>query len=609
MSNDNIDALFHLPSRELKALSFSKVDKTSIERWTQNLPTGDMGKSTRLLYLAIKEVCELQTTPAIRMELIEALRPSIHVACKGLKKNYMNQPVILPEEPRKIANLCNALQSYLAMSYVITACQCSEKMGSLLKKPTTLMSRAIYHALLEYTGILIRNYLLYRPDAQNFWKHTHRLYQLAHKYKLHTLPQVDDEHENGTKSIEQSYMQLLLWGCIKANQLRQDDIGRLKQHMRTWSGLVKLAALDKSQDSAFVVDPKMDTPPVYQKFYQGSYNPACTSLNTSELIKALEQLSAPLLQKKSGLSPNLINHLILAWGVFTGRTFMRLESNSELALCIGLSTTHYYLGNQKPFAEFVYGNNPPKKSGAAAAKFKEGVRREDKLDVWDESVYGTTKKSQAQVTMESIDYHIRSGGQSMMTFTGSDKEKYQDYKVAVVNMSPAGYCLEWDKNIPHSIKAGEIIGVMEDHHKSWNIGAIRWVRQSKEKSLQIGVELLSPNAIPYGARISDSEGKPQSDFMRVLALPEIKTAGQPSSLLTPAVSFKPGQTILLANDGQEQTIELQKLISSSGSYLQFTYKAVKTLATTSSSGKIDFSLDGEVGGGVDNDLDSVWELL
>lgn len=605
MGDTNIDALFHLPPRELKALTFSRADKASIEEWTQNLPKADMGKSTRMLYLAIKEVCELQTTPANRMVLIEALRPSIHLACKGLKKNYMNQPVILPEQPRKIANLSHALQSHLAIAYVITACQCSEKMGKLLKKPTILLSQAIYHAMLEYTSILIRNYLLYRPDAPNFWKHIHRLYQLAHKYKLHPLPQIDDEHENGTISIDQSYMQLLLWGCIKANQLRQDDINRLKQNMREWSGQVKLAALDKTQDSAFVIDPKMDTPPVYQKFYQGRYNTNCTSLDTGELIRTLEQLSAPLLQKKSGLSTNLINHLILAWGVFTGRTFMRLEANSQLALCIGLSTTHYYLGDEKPFGEFVYGGKPPKKAGASTAKFKEGTRTADKLDVWDESVYGTTKKSEAQVTMESIDYHIRSGGQSMMTFTGSDKEKYQDYKVAVVNMSPGGYCLEWDKNIPHTIKAGEIIGVMEDHHNTWNIGAIRWVRQSKEKSLQIGVELLSPNAIPYGARISDSEGNPQSDFMRVLALPEIKTAGQPCSILTPAVSFKPGQTVLLASNGKEQTVELKKLIGSSGSYLQFTYKGVKTLAQPPSSGNI----DGSIGDGEDSDLDSVWELL
>ena len=514
----------------------------------------------------------------------------------------------LPEQPRKIANLCQALQTHLATGYVITACQCSEKMGNLLKKPTALMASAIYCALAEYGNLLLRDYLLYRPTSDGFWKSIHRLFQLARKYNLHTLPQTNNDLEDTQSSIEHCYMQLLLWGCIKANQLRQDDISRLKNHVWEWARLVKLAALDKSAESAFVVDPSMDIPPVYQKFYRGKYHPACQSLNTDELTEKLKQLSAPLVQKQAGLSSNLINHLILAWSVFTGRTFMRLEANSELSLCIGLTTTHYYLTNKKPFAELIFGDEIPQEHAKAAktAEFKEQLRASEKLDVWDQSVFGTQTKSDAQITMESIDYHIRQGGNSMMTFTGSDKEKYQDYQVSVVNMSPGGYCLEWDNNvIPYAIKAGELIGVKEEHHNSWNIGSIRWVRQNKEKSLQIGVELLSPNAIPFGARIADFEGNPKSDFMRVLILPEIKTTGQPSTLLTPALSFKPGQYVLLACDGNEQCIELKKIISSTGSYFQFTYEEVKTLASPGSSGKI-----GEPGGKSDeSDLDSVWNIL
>ena len=482
--SNNIENLFDLPSRELKALSFSRPDKTSIENWVNSLPVADVSKSTRMLYIAIKEVCEFDTSAATRLELLDALRPAIHYACDGLRKSYIHQPIILPEQPRKIANLCQALQNYLATGYVIAACQCNEKMGSIIKKPTQLMAHAIYNALIEYGNILMRDYLLYRPSNDRFWKNVHRLFQLARKYNLHVLPQTNNALEDKNSSIEHCYMQLLLWGCIKANQMRQDDILRLEKHLWSWSRLVKLAVLDKSHESAFVVDPTSDLPPIYQKFYKGKYPPSCQSLNTDALIENLKQLSAPLAQKQSGLTSNLINHLILAWGVFTGRTFMRLEANSELALCIGLTTTHYFLANQKPFSEFIYGDNPPPKAPAAAAsQFKEQLRPNQKLDVWDESLFGTTAKSEAQVTMESIDFHIRNGGNSMMTFTGSDKEKYQDFKVSVVNMSPGGYCLEWDNDIPHTIKAGEIIGVKEDHHNTWNIGSIRWVRQNKEKSL------------------------------------------------------------------------------------------------------------------------------
>lgn len=604
MKGQNVEELFRLPKRELKSLSFCRADKQSMQQWVEGLPKADMGKSTRYLYQAIKEVCELDTSPQVRMDLIEVLRPSIHFACKGLRKHFINQQVILPEQPRKIANLCQALQTYLATGYLITACQCSEKMGKLIKKPTALMTEAIYHALIEYTGILVRNYLLYRPSTDGFWRNVHRLYQLAGQYKLNALPQTDNEHDDGSSSIDHAYLHLLLWGCIKANQLRQDDIAKVESNLWEWARHVQLTPLQKGQDSAFVVDPQMDTPPVYQKFYRGNYHAGCRSLNTDELIENLKELSAPLVLKKSGLSQNLVNHLILAWGVFTGRTFMRLEANSRLSLCIGLTTTHYFLSGRKAFAEFVFGDGNKPGAGAGAAHFSEQKRRAEQLDVWDQSIYGTSEKSEAQVTMESIDYHIRSGGNSMMTMTGSDQEKYQNFQVDVVNMSPGGYCLEWQKDAPAAIKAGELIGVREEHHNSWNIGVIRWVRQSKEKTLQIGVELLSPSAEPYGARICDHEGTPQSDFMRVLVLPEIKTAGQASTLLTPAVSFKSGNHVLLACNGREHGIRLGKMIASTGSYFQFTYEVVESLALAEPSGNMD---DSE--GGKDSDIDSVWDYL
>jgi hypothetical protein len=606
MKDNNIENLFDLPKRELKALSFCRTDKVSMEAWVKSLPIADVGKSTRMLYVAAKEVCDLDTSAATRLDLLNALRPAIHYACIGLRKSYLNQPIILPEQPRKIAALCQALQGYLATGYLISACQCNEKMGNIIKKPTALMSHAIYNALIEYSNMLMRDYLLYNPSPAGFWKKVHRLFQLARKYNLHTTVINNDELDDSSSHIEHCYMQLLLWGCIKANQLRQDDILRLEKNVWAWARWVKLAALDKNSEAAFVVDPSMDIPPIYQKFYTGKYHPSCQSLDTTVLTEKLKDLSAPLAQKQSGLSSNLINHLILAWGVFTGRTFMRLEANSDLSLCIGLTTTHYYLANNKPFAEFIYGKNAPESSKTSTtSEFKEQLRPSEKLDVWDESIFGTNSKSEAQVTMESIDYHIKNGGQSMMTFTGSDKEKYMDYRVSVVNMSPGGYCLEWDNNIPHTIKAGEIIGVKEAHHNTWNIGSIRWVRQNKEKSLQIGVELLSPNATPYGARTADFDGNPKSDFMRVLVLPEIKAAGQPSSILTPAVTFKTGQYVLLANDGQEHCIMLKKLLSSTGSYFQFAFEPVKSVASQPSSGKIKGLNDKPD----ESDLDSVWNLL
>ncbi len=138
--------------------------------------------------------------------------------------------------------------------------------------------------------------------------------------------------------------------------------------------------------------------------------------------------------------------------------------------------------------------------------------------------------------------------------------------------------------------------------KAWSIGAIRWVRQNKNKSLQIGVELLAPTANPYGARAKNSAEAGSQDFMRVLVLPEIKTIGQESTLITPSVKFSVGQRIVLMRNNKEHTIRLNKLVASTGCYFQFTFEDVKPLASGLSSGKIGDSSS-------DTEFDSVWELL
>lgn len=603
MTQINFDDVFQLPSRDLKGLSFSRTDAESVRQWVLTLPKADMAKSTRMLYLAIKEVCELNCSPAIRMEIIDVLAPEIHFALEGLAKKYLNQHIILPDQPRKIAALCHALQNFLATAYISVASQASEKMGSLFKKPTALMSRAIYLALAEHSAILMRNYQLYRPDIEGFWKTCHRLYLMAGKFKLEKLPQTQINTQKANSSIEHAYNYLLLLGGIRANQLRQEDIGKLQTPLWHWASLVTLVPIQQHDDSRLIVDPNSDWPPVYQKYYQGKLSNHCLALDTTKLVDELKLQSSLIELKKLNMTQNLLNHLILAWGVFTDRTFMRLESDSRLVLGVGLSTAHFFLSGQKDFTQFVYGKNKSMCSGALVAEFSEQTRQADKLDVWDTSLFGSDKRSEAQVTMESIDYHIRTGGNSTMTLTGSDKEKYQHFEVNVVNMSPGGYCLKWDHEATVAIRAGEIIVIKESQQAHWNLGAIRWVRQDKDKSLQLGVELLSPNAEPYAIRHADREGQAQSNFLRTLLLPEIKATNQEASLLVPSMLFKVGQTAVLARDGRETQILLKKQLSSTGSFSQFSYQEATPLAQEPSSGKI---------ANVNNkkdDFDAVWELL
>lgn len=621
-----MEALFELPPKDLKKLSFCKTDKESVQLWVEGLPIADMAASTRLLYAAIQEVCRLNVSAAVRMDFIESLRPAILFACEGLKKSYLNQPVILPDQPRKIANLSQALRKYLALASVCVVIQCEAKMGSLLMKPSALFNKAVFYSLNDFKLILICNYLLYRTVEDNFWLKVHGLYQLSKSHKLDkkTIKLAASDETNGhkTHSVENGYQQIMLWGCIKANQLRQDDIKALRNTIPDWASLIVMEDAQGGLDNSLLIDPETDMPPIYRKFHKGDVSYYCTQINTADLITQLTPLADPLTRGQCELSPNLVSHLILAWSVFTDRTFMRLEANAQLGICIGLSTTHFFLGDRLPFDNLVYGKEgspdqihvntsaaairPPSGAQVGQSQFKNDNKK--KLDVWDESLYGNKAIDATTVTMESIGFHTRSGGKSKMTTAGKDKEKYQNFQVDIINMSPGGYCIEWNMETPNSIKAGEIIGIKGEHHSHWHIGVIRWVKQCAQRGLQIGVELISPSAQPYGAKFVAMSGVDKTDFLRVLLLPEIKSASQRASIITPSLSFKSGQHIHLMRNGKEETILLRELKTSTGSFSQFTFDYIQPVKNNETLDKTN-PFDNFNASAPANDIDSVWELL
>ena len=105
---------------------------------------------------------------------------------------------------------------------------------------------------------------------------------------------------------------------------------------------------------------------------------------------------------------------------------------------------------------------------------------------------------------------------------------------------------------------------------------IRWISKLKDAKSLIGVELLSPKAMPYGARIQQKRGL-EAALRRVLLLPEIKLVGQPHTLLTPRAGFKERQKVTIIREGEEFLVQLLRQISATGNFSQFDFRYIKHL--------------------------------
>ena len=531
----------------------------------------NLGETTKQLYHALTELNRVRMLPSKRMMVLEQLRAPIYFVSRALAKHYLNQPIILPNQARKVATLARTLHLQLATAYTIVATHTSalgKKSG--VAKPEQLIAQSLQRAITDYNLNIIRHYQLYEPIDEKYWYNLHQFYALARQHDITQLPVTDKEY--GDLSVETAYIRAMLMGCARPNQLRQEDFLQIFAPLNQWASLCSIHGANES--GLFVIDPSSDSPPIYRSLCESVINEHCLSLNTHRLnqhiLQLREQTDKAGLRIKDGthvISLDLINHLVLAWAEMSKRTFMRIESEEALTICIGLSSTHHFISGEISFEALVQERGARTYTMMQNNPFlKQDTPQHRQKDVWD-SPY-EHNLGQTNVALESIDFHMK---KNEADHKGS--AKYHDHPVKMINSSAHGYCIEWPNNKPVAIKTGEIIGIKDAHSHNWNIAVIRWVKRAIDDQTQLGLELLSPSASPYGARVIHKTGD-QSDYVRVLVLPEIPMIKMPITLLTPRVPFQVGQKAIINQRGKEIEVQLTKKLNKTGAYNQFEFRKI-----------------------------------
>ncbi|MCU1718305.1 molecular chaperone [Pseudomonas sp. 5P_3.1_Bac2] len=565
MDSHNAHLLLRVTTPHKHSLSFSEANPRSLKTWVEGLPKANIGETARQLYQALQELNQLQAAAETRLQMLEVLRPEVYFVCKHLERHYLNQAIVLDERPRKVANLCQALQNHLAVGYKLIVSQQASQTG---REAQQLLLVALQRALYSLCGPLMRANQLYCPIPEGLWLELHQLYQIAFERDLHHDPVRDLQARHGhSLSVEQCYVVALLLGCARCNQMRQNAIAQLTEALESWSSLVSLQHGDLNS-SLFAVAPQVDGPPRYRSLFQAHQQYSALGIDPNKLVQALKahlQLSSdklansPLLVPR-GLSHDMLQHLAAAWGDIAERTFQRSHSQGSLTLCIGMCALHYYLADKRQFNQVLQRANT-----STAAVFK--TRGKD--DVW-ENAYDTDESEpwEKGLNLEEIQYqkHPHASGSEAIA-------SYPCYEVSIVNISPGGYCLSWPSEVPSQLQAGELLGVQSPQQKTWSIAVVRWIRQVRGGGTQMGIELIAPHAQACGLQLVRS-AEHTSQFLRALLLPEISAISRPASLITACLPFQEGHRVCINTEGSEQAAILTCRLTSTGSFSQFEYRGI-----------------------------------
>jgi len=597
------------PQQDLSSLSFCKPTARDLTTWIHGLPKANIGELARLLYQALVELNRLQATTELRFQLLEIIRPEVSFITKQLEKNHLLQSVILDERGRKVANLCQALQNMLSTGYKL--CISQQQMQEKAQR-NSILAYATQRAIQSLYSALARSYQLYYPVPAGLWFDLHQLYLLGCKHSVQTTklkdPLLGDVKE---QTIEQAYSCALLLGCARINQMRQRDIALLASILPSWCHLASIQSVD-APSTLFIVAPHSDTPPRYKALLNISKTEILLGLDTRDLATTLEEwVHLPDNNKNDvkipmpmGAQPTFIYQLCSAWGDIAKRDFKRTPSSGNFELSLGMTAVHFFLAGKVSFDETLA------KPHISKASYMYDNRQPD---IWG-NAFDAQQSNDESLLEEIIEYTPQE--QAEAETNKKTTTTYPTYGINIVNQSPGGYCLEWDKDAPSQLQAGDIIGLSNDASKSWVTAIIRWIRQIRNGGAQIGVELLAPNAQPCAVQLL-RPGEGSSNYLRALLVPEIPAISRPASLITPRVPFQEGSRVNINHAGIETKATLTKRSIHTASISQYEYRVsaaiqpvpvAPSVDVTSSAASTFATVETKSNKPAD-DFDSLWKIL
>ncbi|MBB3167015.1 hypothetical protein [Simiduia aestuariiviva] len=548
---------FKLPAQTLETLGFCHGTKAAdVKAWAESLPATRVSFTSVQLYSALPDIARLKIDPINRLEMLEGVRPYVQQCIQGLGRNFLNQPIILPDGAVKTAIVAQALQKHLTNSYLIAVrdlAQSKPKANQMAQ-----LDLALQRAMNGLSLMLMRGYQLYTPVPNGVWLELHTLYQLTRLFER-TESLVSDSRLEFVPALklEHTYVRALMLACARPNQMRQQEVQQTFDALELWAPMVAMKH-GTDENRLFAIDPADDIPPVYKDRIHPSNPDDVFELELEELVVALRRQSElkdddnPIVRIPNNMPSQLVEHLCGCWTVMRQRAFERRLIQGELQVTVGISNLHYHSAHEVEFADFL-----SRHDGSAS-----------KPETAEEDPFANGSSSGAFGALPTMDF--------IDDWDAEDEEEIQIapvHHIRIVDTSPGGYCLNWNVDSSEKLRAGDLIGVREPGRIKWAVAAVRWIRQSGGNT-QLGVQVIAPQAQPSAVSMVHTTGE-KSPYMRALKIQALKSVNQPATVITDNLPFTEYCKVRVRDGEGDARYQLTKRLFATGSFSQFTYRVLE----------------------------------
>ena len=615
-------ALFkNLPEQTRPDKSGFKFQANAVDKWFETLPLANIRVSTKSIYKTLKETNGQLVPYKKRLYFLEKIHEPIVELATNLKKLNLNRELPLDEKHARIAILIQKLHKQVSTGYKLVLKDLMNcKVFFLCLGKRKLMAQIIERIIRHDSLSIIASYQFYSLPNKGQWSEVHRLFLFAHKEKLLNKKIIDPSlHIDTETTIKNIYLQILLVSIADPYRMAQHHTYSIFQQLEEWSALADIHLHENSEDKdALVIDLSKDSQPSFVSPQDIEDKKNIWTINTSKLDYAhlIEHFQGAQTQTTE-INVELLKQLSMSWGIAPSRQHSRRPAKAQLKVAIGLNNVHYVLnGNAEPDwmkakdAEkednFILSENLPTSGNFNARSIDSTVKVSD---IWGEVFQNKSLSTGSDPSTK--DEHSKEPTKKL------DPNKPHDWEM--VNESIGGYCLLWDHHDSINAKVGELIAISheaENKQGYWFVGTIRWLKCVKTDKIQIGVQIIAPNAIAVSTAkfVSMQEGMKS----RAILLPAIPILKQPKTLITTGLGYEVRDQVMLdeyrlinSNITAVKTkVVLLDTLEISSHFSRFKYTlAEEFYGTNTKKISSDKPADETLSLDSDTDFDSIWDDL
>ena len=545
-----------LPQRKQPGNHSFDTGPAALTAWLDDLPLINTGESLELLDGALQQINTLMLPPVNRRKALERFASPVMCVTDALKKNFLDKP--LPLKGNKLVSATQTLELFntLATGYRILA---DDLLGNKRDRPQLVI--ALHRAMRYLSEILLTSYRVYIQYPEGLWKTINALYAVADEHNI-TRQEVTDITLQcpASSTIEKIYKQILLLSLACPYRLRQKDIHFVYNTLLDWEDSSQLQHMDDEKTHGlFSINLQSDTPPAYRNLNDGrASDPHTRILDTNSMasrMRAELATSCDSTHQQTGAgTTEIMQRLMLAWGAMPKRLFTRHTQDAPVKLVIGLNAIHQLAPGkvvEKPAAD-------------------ENIR--DLHYLQDPTFESVTTFNADSFANKRVQQTVVKDNNPLKGAYASDKRAaphIESWKMT--DSSAGGYCLLWDSDEVSCARVGELVALVENEHlnsNNWQAGTIRRMKFTKERGLELGIELLSPGARAVRVHLC-KDGVSAGNKMQGILLPGIEAIKLQASLLLPSLPFCSGYTARLEDNGKTETIELTRQLENTGSFAQY----------------------------------------